>query len=90
MVWTILLTIVFTIVAVVISLNFVTPEKKLEHMVQHRYAVSDPEFRREMGVMLGPSLSPSNHVTDLQNGDEIFQAMLEAVLGAQRTITFET
>ena len=90
MVWTILLTIVFTIVAVVISLNFVTPEKKLEHMVQHRYAVSDPEFRREMGVMLGPSLSPSNHVTDLQNGDEIFPAMLEAVRGAQRTITFET
>ena len=90
MVWTILLTIVFTIVAVVISLNFVTPEKKLEHMVQHRYAVSDPEFRREMGVMLGPSLSPSNHVTDLQNGDEIFPAMLDAVRGAQRTITFET
>jgi cardiolipin synthase len=90
MVWTILLTIVFTIVAVVISLNFVTPEKKLEHMVLHRYAVSDPEFRREMGVMLGPSLLPSNHVTDLQNGDEIFPAMLDAVRGAQRTITFET
>ena len=90
MVWTIFLTIVFTIVAVVIAMNFATPEKKLEHVVQHRYAVSDPEFRREMGVMLGPSLSGSNHVTDLQNGDEIFPAMLEAIQGAQRTIAFET
>lgn len=90
MVWTLLLTIVATIVVVVLSMNFATPEKKLEHRIEHRYAVADPEFRREMGVLLGPSIIGGNHVTDLQNGDEIFPAMLEAVHGATQTITFET
>ena len=90
MAWTMLLTIVFTIVAVVVAMNFATPEKKLEHAVMHRYAVSDPQFRREMGVMLGPSIYHGNHVTDLQNGDEIFPAMLEAIRSARRTVTFET
>ena len=90
MVWTLLLTIVFTIVAVVLAMNFATPEKKLEHPVNHKYDITDPEFRREMGVLLGPSITGGNSVTDLQNGDEIFPAMLEAVRGAQRSITFET
>jgi cardiolipin synthase A/B len=90
MVWTLLLTIVFTIVAVVIAMNFVTPEKKLQHKPEHRYASADEQFRREMGVMLGPSLSRGNRISDLQNGDEIFPAMLEAIAGARRTITFET
>lgn len=90
MVWTILLVIVFTIVAVVIAMNFVTPEKKLEHAVPHRHAVGEPAFRREMGVLLGPSITEGNRITDLQNGEQIFPAMLEAVQGAKRSITFET
>ena len=90
MVWTVLLAIVFTIVAAVIAMNFATPEKRLEQAPVHRYGVSDPEFRREMGVMLGPSITHGNHVVDLQNGDEIFPAMLEAIASAERTITFET
>jgi cardiolipin synthase len=90
MVWTILLTIVFTILAVALAMNFATPEKKLERKVEHRYAVSDPQFEREMGVMLGPSITTGNLVEDLQNGDEIFPAMLEAIRGARRNINFET
>jgi hypothetical protein len=43
-----------------------------------------------MGVMLGPAIVPGNRVTDLENGDEIFPAMLVAIRGAQKTITFET
>ena len=83
-------TIVLTCLAVVLALNFVTPSKKLERKIEHRYAVSDPQFRREMSVMLGPSILPGNHVTDLQNGAEIFPAMLAAIAAAQRTVTFET
>ena len=71
-------------------MNFKTPEKTLERKIEHRYAVSDPQFRREMGVLLGPGIVPGNTVTDLENGDEIFPAMLEAIRGARKTITFET
>lgn len=90
MVWTILLTAVATLLVVVFTLNLVGPEKKLERKIEHRYSVDDPQFRREMGVMLGPAIVPGNHVTDLENGDAIFPAMLEAIRGAQKTITFET
>jgi cardiolipin synthase len=90
MLWTIAITALATLLVVVLSLNFAVPEKKLERKIEHRYAISDPQFRREMGVMLGPAIVPGNHVTDLENGDEIFPAMLAAIRGARKTITFET
>lgn len=90
MLWTIAITALATLLIVVLSLNFAAPEKHLERKIEHRYAVSSPQFRREMGVMLGPAIVPGNHVVDLENGDEIFPAMLAAIRGAQKTITFET
>ena len=86
----ILTTIAITIVAVVIAMNFATPKKKIERRLQHLHAIADPQFRREMGVMLGPGIMPGNRVTALNNGDEIFPAMLDAIRGAERTINFET
>jgi cardiolipin synthase A/B len=64
--------------------------KGLTRRVLHRYGVSDPQFRREMSVMLGPSITPGNRVTALHNGDEIFPSMLEAIRGASVSVTFET
>ncbi len=90
MTWTIVITAVVTVLVVVLAMNFATPEKKLERKIEHRYSVADPQFRREMAVMLGPGIVPGNRVTDLQNGREIFPAMLAAVSGAEKTITFET
>ena len=90
MIWTVFATALLTGLVVVIALNFATPTKQLEKKIEHRYAVANPQFRREMGVMLGPGILPGNHVTDLENGEEIFPAMLEAIRGAQHTITFET
>ena len=90
MIWTILFTAAVTVLLVVIAMNFATPEKQLERKIEHRYAVADPQFRREMGVLLGPAILPGNKVTDLENGDEIFPAMLEGIRSAKKTITFET
>jgi cardiolipin synthase len=90
MTWTILTTIALTVVAVVLTMNFSTPEKKLERRIGHRYDIADPQYRREMSVLLGPAILPGNHVVDLQNGKEIFPSMLEAIRSARKTITFET
>jgi cardiolipin synthase len=43
-----------------------------------------------MSVMLGPTILGGNRVTALQNGDEIFPAMLQAIREAQTSINFET
>jgi cardiolipin synthase len=90
MMWTIAITALVTLLVVVLSMNFATPEKKIERRIPHAYGTEDPQFMREMAVMLGPSIVPGNDVVALQNGDQIFPAMLEAIRGAQRTITFET
>ena len=88
--WTIVGTAALSVLGVVIAMNFVTPEKRIERRIAHRYPVADEQFRREMSVLLGPAIVTGNRVTDLQNGDEIFPPMLEAIRSAQNTIDFET
>lgn len=75
---------------VIVSLNFHRPEKSVRHHVGHAHAIDDPQFRRETDAMLGPSVLPGNAITALQNGDEIFPAMLAAIGAARHSITFET
>ncbi|WP_292256706.1 hypothetical protein [Marinospirillum sp.] len=90
MFWVIGITALVTSLVLVLLQNFKSPEKVLERNVEHRYVISDPQFRREMSVLLGPAIVEGNHVTALQNGDEIFPAMLLAIRSAQTSITFET
>ena len=65
-------------------------EKEIRYEMTHRFAVEDPQFLRSMGQLLGPAIVPGNRVTALQNGDQIFPAMLGAIRSAQRSIVFET
>ena len=90
MFWVIAITVLVTSLILVLLQNFKTPEKVLERKVEHRYVVSDPKFRGEMSVLLGPAIVRGNQVTALQNGKEIFPAMLQAIRSAQTSITFET
>ena len=64
--------------------------KGIQYQIDHRYAVSDPEFLRSMGSLVEPGVLSSNRVTTLLNGDQIFPAMLEAVRSAQKSICLET
>jgi cardiolipin synthase len=89
-VWTIAVTLLCAIVAGVVAINFHTPEKKIQHQVGHLYGIADEQFEREMGTLLGPAILGGNRIQALQNGDEIFPAMLSAIRGAKRTIDFET
>lgn len=86
----VVVSVVATALLVLIGLNFAPPEKKIERRIEHAAASGEPQFLREMGVLLGPGILAGNRVDALQNGREIFPAMLAAVRGAQRSITFET
>ncbi len=81
---------VIAVLLTLLALNFIQPERRIQQRVEHKYATDDPEFRREMGLLLGPPILEGNRVTNLENGHEIFPAMLRAVRGATRSITFET
>ena len=86
----IIATIILTVLAVAVIANFSRPEKKVEHTIAHKYEIGDPQFRREMGVLLGPGITEGNAVDAYNNGDEIFPPMLEAIRSAEKTINFET
>ncbi len=86
----ILATIAITAFVVIVSMNFHRPEKSVRHHVRHCHPIDDPQFQLEMDAMLGPAVLGGNRISALQNGDEIFPAMLQAIRGATRSITFET
>lgn len=75
--------------AVFITRNFFEFEKKIRHLITTDYGPDDPRFRRTMSQLLGPPLVEGNKVTPLQNGVQIFPAMLAGIRSAQRSITFE-
>jgi len=86
----ILITLVVTVFLTVLFLNLRSGEKHIEFQLTHRFAVTEPQFVRTMGNLLGPGILAGNRVKALQNGDEIFPAMLAAIRAARETITFET
>src|SRR5438552_8845512 len=56
-----------------------TRGRKIQHSVSIPWGVDDPRFERAMGALFGPPLLPGNQVVALQNGDEVFPAMLQAI-----------
>ena len=78
------------VIATVIALNFTGGEKRIERKLEHHYSIADPQFRREIGILLGPPVIDGNQVINLENGAEIFPAMLAAIKGARKSINFET
>ncbi|MET0218383.1 MAG: phospholipase D-like domain-containing protein [Burkholderiales bacterium] len=86
----VILTAVATLSLTLVALNFITHEKKIEKQIPRLYGTDDPQFRRTMGVLLGPAIVGGNRLWTLNNGDEIFPAMLAAICAAKRSITFET
>jgi cardiolipin synthase A/B len=86
----ILLTALAAVLVGLVLLNFSVPERKIETQIAHLYAVDDPQFRRAMGLLMGPSIIEGNQARELLNGDQIFPAMLEAIRSARHTVLFET
>jgi cardiolipin synthase len=88
--WLFIIGLVVGVLAAALLANFVSSEKHLRHRIRSEYGIEDPQFARSMDALLGAPLLGGNLVTELVNGDQIFPAMLEAIRGAKRTITFET
>lgn len=86
----VLATLVVGIAALWVGANLATTEKRLLYRPRRLYTSGDPDFRRALGILLGPPLVPGNRVTTLINGDRIFPPMLAAIRAAKISVTFET
>ena len=85
-----IVSVLLTAVAAVIYVNLAGGERTLKQQLPRLYESDDAEFRRALSALLGPAMVEGNAIQTLRNGDQIFPAMLQAIRGAQRTITFET
>ena len=79
-----------TVALVLLVVNFMGGEKKIERRITRVNAIENPLFAHELGAMLGPAMLGGNRVQVLKNGDQIFPPMLKAIRSAQATITFES
>jgi len=87
---TVLITVLATLFLTLLVVNLATAEKRLLRRPKRLYTSSDSDFRRALGVLLGPPIIGGNDVKTLLNGDQIFPAMLDAIRSAQISVTFET
>lgn len=78
------------LIAGLLMSNLIGGETKIERRIERLYALDDPRFTNELGVLLGPPFLKGNKTSALLNGDEIFPPMLAAIRGAKESITFET
>ena len=82
--------VLITIFISILILNLKSPGKRIEHEIQPLGTLDSTIVMKSMGELLGPPLYSGNKITHLENGNEIFASMLEAINSAKKTITFET
>lgn len=82
--------VVLSILFCIAVFNLKSPGKRIEHVIAPAGPLDSEVVMRSIGQLLGPPLLPGNEIQLLENGDEIFPAMLGAIRTAKRTITFET
>lgn len=70
--------------------NFISGEKKITNLIPRRYNIADGQFRLSMSQLLGPPFLDGNRIRRLENGAEIFSAMLAGIERATGTICFES
>jgi cardiolipin synthase len=73
-----------------VGANLRTTEKRLLYRPRRLYTSGDADFRRALGILLGPPLVAGNRISSLVNGEQIYPAMINAIRTARTNITFET
>ena len=81
---------VLILAGIFIALNLTGDQKKIERRLERLYSLDDPQFRHDLGLLLGPPFVEGNRHKALLNGDEIFPPMLAAIRAARTSISFET
>ena len=77
-----------SLVATLLVLNLSLGNRLIDKRPRIGYSIDDPQFLRAIGALA--AARRRQRVRALLNGDETFPATLDAIRGAQRTITLET
>jgi cardiolipin synthase len=77
----------FLAIVLVFCLFFIR-RQTLEYKLEHSFTIASPEFFGSALALTEPVPVGGNKIELLQNGDQFFPAMLEAIRGAQHTVNF--
>ncbi len=86
----VLITVLITAVAITLYANLRSPQKELSYKITITEGIQSQHFIQVLGHLMGPMITGGNNIRALNNGDEIFPAMLTAIKSAEKTITFES
>ena len=75
----VLSTLLVAALVLAIGANVKTTERRLLYRPRRLYTSGDADFRRALGILLGPPLVPGNRITTLVNGSQIYPTMLNAI-----------
>jgi cardiolipin synthase len=75
--------------ALSVAISLLNRPKVVRYDLPHGFGVRDPTFLQSVQATEGPSMVAGNRITILENGVEIFPAMLAAISGAQKSINME-
>jgi cardiolipin synthase A/B len=70
--------------------SLIASEKRDIYHFEPEFGIEDPVFRRSLVDTLGQPMVGGNLLQLLQNGDEIFPAMTEAIRGAKASVNLES
>jgi cardiolipin synthase A/B len=77
-------------VAAVIAFLLMLAQDQETLKVRSGVSAEDPRYPAYVAALVGGALSKNNRYDVLTNGDQFFPAMLDAIRGAKRRISFET
>lgn len=90
-VWLIIFTtLVIVGLAAILVLNLKPHQSEPDQIIDVPYGITDVQFNRTLGHLLGPPIIGGNKINSYYNGDQIFPAMLSAIESAKISITFES
>src|SRR5918994_437009 len=78
------------VAACVVALGIVLAQDQITLRVRSAVSAEDPRHASYIAALVGADTRRGNTYDVLTNGDQIFPAMLEAINGARRRISFET
>lgn len=76
--------------ALSVALSRLSRPKEVGYLLPHRFSVQDPTFLPSAHALADPAAVTGNQITVLENGDEIFPAMLDAIRKAENTVNMES
>lgn len=76
--------------AIVVALLLMLAQDQVTLKMRSAVGATAPDHPNYLAGLLGVQLTRGNRFTVLTNGDQLFPAMLAAIRGAQRRVSFET